>query len=85
MNIRIVNTDGIGRKTEITDAETGEEIGGIREATIHCSVEGLVTAEFTFNIPAIDIFAIAKLSDNTKKELKNFRNLLERIEREEII
>ena len=65
MRIRIINITGIGHDTEITHAETGDKIGGVYAADIHADHRGLVTAELTFNIPVIDIFAIAKLSEKT--------------------
>lgn len=80
MKVRIVNNNGKGHDTEVTDAETGEKIGGICAAVIHCRSNEIVKAELTFNIPVVDVFAIAKLSEETKSELRHLRNLLERID-----
>ena len=80
MKIRIVNDSGIGRNTEITNTETGERIGNVRSANIRFANDEIVIAELTFNIPKIDVFAIAKLSDETKQELRHLRDLLDRID-----
>jgi len=83
MKIRIFNNTGIGFKTEITDVETGEKIKDICRADIHCAVHDIVRADLTFNIPEIDIFAIAKLSEETKEELRNLKGILEAIDKME--
>ena len=80
MKVRIVNTTGLGRNTEVTDADTGEHIPGCREANIHCVNNSPVTVELTFVIPKIDVFGIARLSEETKKGLYELRALLERID-----
>jgi len=80
MKVRIVNSNGIGHDTEVYDAETGEKIKGIYSATIRCHTNEFVRAELSFNIPKVDIFAIAKLSDETKKELRLLKELLVRID-----
>ena len=80
MKIRIANSTGKGRDTEITDAETGEKVGCIYAAEIRCYTTEFVRAELTFNIPQIDVIAIATLSEKTKYELQNLRDLLERID-----
>ena len=80
MKIRIVNDSGIGRNTEITNTETGEKVGDVRSANIRFATDGIVIAELTFNIPKIDVFAIAKLSEETKQGLRHLRDLLEKID-----
>ncbi len=85
MKIKIMNSDGKGHNTKITNAETGEKLGPIRKATILCTNENMVTAELTFNIPSVHVLATAKLSEKTKNELKDLQKLLELIEKEETI
>jgi len=83
MKVRIVNNNGRGRDTFITDTDTGERIPGIYAATIHCESNQRVTAELTFCIPEIDVFAIAKLSEKTKQDMRNLYEVLRSIERME--
>ena len=80
MKVRIVNEDGRGHNTKITNADTGEKLDHCREANIHCTADKIVTVELTFNIPKIDIVGIARLSEKTRKELSELLALLEQID-----
>lgn len=83
MKVRITNNTGRGHDTSAINAETGERIPGIHAATIHCESNQPVTAELTFYIPEIDVFAIAKLSEKTKQDMRNLYEVLQSIERME--
>jgi hypothetical protein len=80
MQIKIINETGVGFGTKIINARTGEEIAGIREVEISFVPDEKVVAELTFFVPSFDVFAIAKLSEKTKEELRWLRELLESID-----
>jgi len=75
--IRITNDSGIGHKTEIIDAETGEPIQNIRKIGIHIEVGYITTAEIEFILPEVDIIANTEEKDDKIDVYKEYISIKE--------
>jgi hypothetical protein len=78
--IRVFNDSGIAHTTEITWADTGEKVPGVRAVTIDIQNTKIITATLTINIPVVDVVGYVALSEQTKRSLRRLMEIVEDID-----